>query len=271
MPGTIASMDLASAKKRKEQRNALIASFLGWTLDAFDFFIVVMVLTEISRDFKRSYAEMAFTLSVTLAFRPVGAFIFGLLADRYGRRIPLMIDVIFYSVIEIASGLAPNYTTFLVLAGALRHRDGWGMGSRGFAGNGGGAVALARHFIRRSSGGLCDRLSHGFTGLSVCFSRFGMAGDVLYRRRSCYPCLVHSPQGQRIRGMGKNAAQGLERALGRGPLPSAEFILLIAAGVALLDLARIQSSPDRHQFAKVPPAERTPICCVPARSLLRRC
>ena len=109
MPGTIAPTDPISAEKRKEQRNALIASFLGWTLDAFDFFIVVMVLTEISRDFKRSYAEQAFTLSVTLAFRPVGAFIFGLLADRYGRRIPLMIDVTFYSVIEIASGLAPNY------------------------------------------------------------------------------------------------------------------------------------------------------------------
>lgn len=131
MPGTIASVDFASAEKRKEQRNALIASFLGWTLDAFDFFIVVMVLTEISRDFKRSYAEMAFTLSVTLAFRPVGAFIFGLLADRYGRRIPLMIDVTFYSFIEIASGLAPNYATFLVLRALFGIGMGgeWGVGA----------------------------------------------------------------------------------------------------------------------------------------------
>ncbi len=131
MPGIIASVDVTPAEKRKDQRNALIASFLGWTLDAFDFFIVVMVLTEISRDFERSYAEMAFTLTVTLAFRPVGAFIFGLLADRYGRRIPLMIDVAFYSFIEIASGFAPNYTTFLILRALFGIGMGgeWGVGA----------------------------------------------------------------------------------------------------------------------------------------------
>ena len=131
MADAIVPVDPASTEKHKEQRNALIASFLGWTLDAFDFFIVVMVLTEIARDFNRSYAEMAFTLSVTLAFRPVGAFIFGLLADRYGRRLPLMIDVIFYSVIEIASGLAPNFTTFLILRALFGIGMGgeWGVGA----------------------------------------------------------------------------------------------------------------------------------------------
>jgi len=131
MPGTIALAEPPSVQKRKEQRNALIASFLGWTLDAFDFFIVVMVLTEIAKDFGRSNADMAFTLGVTLAFRPVGAFIFGLLADRYGRRIPLMIDVVFYSVIEIASGLAPNYTTFLMLRALFGIGMGgeWGVGA----------------------------------------------------------------------------------------------------------------------------------------------
>ena len=124
-PGTIAPVGLpSSVEKRRDQRNALIASFLGWTLDAFDFFIVVMVLTEIAKDFNRSDADIALTLSATLAFRPVGAFLFGLLADRYGRRVPLMIDVVFYSVIEIASGLAPNYTTFLI----LRVLFGIGMG-----------------------------------------------------------------------------------------------------------------------------------------------
>jgi SHS family lactate transporter-like MFS transporter len=131
MRGAIASTDMASVQRRREQRNALVASFLGWTLDAFDYFIVVMVLTEIAKDFNRSYAELAFTLSVTLAFRPVGAFIFGLLADRYGRRIPLMIDVTFYSFIEIASGLAPNYTTFLVLRALFGIGMGgeWGVGA----------------------------------------------------------------------------------------------------------------------------------------------
>jgi len=131
MPAASASAERDLARKRKDQRNALIASFLGWTLDAFDFFIVVMVLTEIARDFNRSNADMAFTLGVTLAFRPVGAFIFGLLADRYGRRVPLMIDVVFYSVIEIASGLAPNYTTFLILRALFGIGMGgeWGVGA----------------------------------------------------------------------------------------------------------------------------------------------
>jgi SHS family lactate transporter-like MFS transporter len=131
MPGQITRIDPASIERRKEQRNALVASFLGWTLDAFDFFIVVMVLTEIARDFGRSNAEMAFTLSVTLAFRPVGAFLFGLLADRYGRRMPLMIDVMFYSVVEIASGLAPNYTCFLILRAFFGTGMGgeWGVGA----------------------------------------------------------------------------------------------------------------------------------------------
>ncbi len=131
MPGTIVPAESVPARMRKDQRNALVASFLGWTLDAFDFFIVVMVLTEIAKDFGRSNADLAFTLSVTLAFRPVGAFIFGLLADRYGRRTPLMIDVVFYSVIEIASGLAPDYTTFLILRALFGIGMGgeWGVGA----------------------------------------------------------------------------------------------------------------------------------------------
>jgi SHS family lactate transporter-like MFS transporter len=120
-----------TAEQMRHRRNAVFASFLGWTLDAFDFFIVVMVLTEIAKDFHRSNAEIALTLSVTLAFRPIGAFIFGLMADRYGRRIPLMIDVIFYSVIEIASGLSPNYTTFLILRALFGIGMGgeWGVGA----------------------------------------------------------------------------------------------------------------------------------------------
>jgi SHS family lactate transporter-like MFS transporter len=118
-------------ERRRNQRNALIASFLGWTLDAFDFFVVVMVLTEIAKDFNRSNAEIALTLSVTLAFRPVGAFLFGLMADRYGRRVPLMVDVVFYSVVEIASGFAPNYATFLVLRALFGIGMGgeWGVGA----------------------------------------------------------------------------------------------------------------------------------------------
>src|SRR5207245_7400539 len=88
-----------------DQRSAVLAGFLGWTLDAFDFFVVVMTLTAIAREFHRTDAEIALSLTLTLAFRPVGAFIFGLLADRYGRRLPLMLDLVFYSLIEVLSGL----------------------------------------------------------------------------------------------------------------------------------------------------------------------
>src|SRR5436309_5658763 len=84
--------------------SALIAGYLGWTLDAFDFFLVVFCLTAIGREFQASDSEMALTIFVTLAFRPVGAFLFGLMADRYGRRLPLMIDLVFYSAVEVASG-----------------------------------------------------------------------------------------------------------------------------------------------------------------------
>ncbi len=107
-----------------DHRAAVLAGYLGWTLDAFDFFLVVFCLTSIGREFHRSDSEMALSLTVTLAFRPVGAFLFGLIADRYGRRLPLMLDLIFYSVIEVASGLAPNYAVFL----ALRCLFGIGMG-----------------------------------------------------------------------------------------------------------------------------------------------
>jgi SHS family lactate transporter-like MFS transporter len=115
----------------RDHRAALLASYLGWALDAFDFFLVVSCLTAIGREFHRSDAEMAFTLWITLAFRPVGAFLFGLMADRYGRRLPLMVDLIFYSIVEVASGLAPNYTVFLVLRALFGIGMGgeWGVGA----------------------------------------------------------------------------------------------------------------------------------------------
>jgi MFS transporter, SHS family, lactate transporter len=117
-------MTRAQAVERANQRNALLAGFLGWTLDAFDFFVLVMVLDAVAQDFGRTRPEIALTLTASLAMRPLGALLFGIMADRYGRRLPLMLDIIFYSVIEVLSGLAPNYTTFLV----LRLLFGIGMG-----------------------------------------------------------------------------------------------------------------------------------------------
>jgi SHS family lactate transporter-like MFS transporter len=100
-------------------------------LDAFDFFLVSYCLVAIGQEFHKSDHEIALSITLTLAFRPVGAFLFGLLADRYGRRLPLMIDLVFYSACEVATGLAPNYTVFLVLRALFGIGMGgeWGVGA----------------------------------------------------------------------------------------------------------------------------------------------
>src|SRR5947209_12904861 len=97
---------------KSDHRAALLAGYLGWTLDAFDFFLVIFCLTAIGREFHKTDAQIFLTITVTLAMRPIGAFLFGLMADRYGRRLPLMIDLVFYSVVELLSGLAPSFATF---------------------------------------------------------------------------------------------------------------------------------------------------------------
>ncbi|MSV35062.1 MAG: MFS transporter [Bryobacterales bacterium] len=113
---------------------AVSAAFLGWTIDSFDFFVVVMTLSAIAADFGVSRPQVALTLTATLFMRPVGAFAFGLLADRYGRRPLLVANVLFYTVMEVASGFAPDYTTFFI----LRMLYGIGMG-----GNWGVGASLA--------------------------------------------------------------------------------------------------------------------------------
>jgi SHS family lactate transporter-like MFS transporter len=115
----------------KGHKAAVVASFLGWTLDAFDFFLVTFALTAIGKEFGQSDKAMAFSITLTLAFRPVGAFIFGLMADRWGRRIPLMIDLVFYSIVEVATGLTHSYTSFLVLRALFGIGMGgeWGVGA----------------------------------------------------------------------------------------------------------------------------------------------
>src|SRR5258705_795462 len=111
--------------------SALLAGFLGWTFDVLDFFLVVSSLTAIAEEFHRPDKDIALTITVTLGFRPVGAFIFGLLADRYGSRLPMIIDLIFFSIVEVLSGLAPNYATFLVLRALFGIGMGgeWGVGA----------------------------------------------------------------------------------------------------------------------------------------------
>src|SRR5690349_9183465 len=113
------------------KHHAVLAGFLGWTLDAFDFFVIVFLYDALAAEFHVSKAAIVFTTTATLALRPVGAFIFGLLADRYGRRIPLMANVIYFSIIELACGFAPNFTVFLILRALFGIGMGgeWGVGA----------------------------------------------------------------------------------------------------------------------------------------------
>jgi MFS transporter, SHS family, lactate transporter len=103
---------------------AFLAGLFGWTFDAFDFFILTYVLAQVATTFHRSVDSIAFTLTASLLMRPVGAVLFGLMADRWGRRLPLILDIIFYSVVEVLSGFAPTYRVFLI----LRLLYGVGMG-----------------------------------------------------------------------------------------------------------------------------------------------
>jgi SHS family lactate transporter-like MFS transporter len=113
------------------QRNAVLASFLGWTLDAFDFFIIVFVLKDIAKEFKVDIPSVTATLFITLAMRPLGAFLFGIMADRFGRRPTLMLNITFYSVVEFLSGFAPSLTALLILRGLYGIAMGgeWGVGA----------------------------------------------------------------------------------------------------------------------------------------------
>jgi len=121
----------AASPTQSRPWHAVTAGFLGWTMDAFDFFVLVFLVDSLAREFSVTKGDIVWTITATLAMRPVGAVIFGLLADRYGRRRPLMANVIFFSVIELLCGFAPNYTVFLVLRAIYGIGMGgtWGVGT----------------------------------------------------------------------------------------------------------------------------------------------
>jgi SHS family lactate transporter-like MFS transporter len=114
-----------------EQRHVVAASFLGWSLDAFDFFLLVFVLKDIATEFHTDVTTVTWAILLTLAMRPIGAFIFGRAADRWGRRPTLMVDILLYSAIEFASGFSPNLTVLIVLRALYGVAMGgeWGVGA----------------------------------------------------------------------------------------------------------------------------------------------
>lgn len=114
-----------------EQKHVVAATFLGWSLDAFDYFLLVFVLKDIAQEFHTEITDVTIAILLTLAMRPVGAYIFGRAADRWGRRPTLMVDVLLYSIIEFATAFSPNLTTLLILRALFGIAMGgeWGVGA----------------------------------------------------------------------------------------------------------------------------------------------
>ncbi|WP_027943040.1 MFS transporter [Amycolatopsis taiwanensis] len=152
--------ELSAGRERltSDQRNSFLAAVLGWTMDAFDYFIVVFVYADIAKDFKMTNTDVAFITTATLLMRPVGALLFGLWADRIGRRVPLMVDVTFYSVVGFLCAFAPNFTVLLI----LRLLYGIGMGGEWGLG---AALAMEKIPVKRRgffSGLLQEGYSFGY-------------------------------------------------------------------------------------------------------------
>jgi SHS family lactate transporter-like MFS transporter len=154
------------------QRAVVIACFLGWTLDAFDFFLLVFVLKRIAGDFASDVTSVTWALFATLAMRPVGALLFGRLADRYGRRPALMASILLYSIMELVSALAPNLAVFITL------RALFGIGMGGVWGVG---AALAFESVPvRSRGLVSGILQAGYpAGYLLAAAVFGLCFDAI--------------------------------------------------------------------------------------------
>jgi SHS family lactate transporter-like MFS transporter len=134
--------------------HAMGAGFLGWTLDAFDFFVVIFLFDTLAAHFHVPKRDIVLSVTATLAMRPVGALIFGMMADRYGRRRPLMVNVIYFAAIEVLCGFAPNFTVFFI----LRMLFGIGMGGEW----GVGASLAMEHAPVRWRGVLSGILQSGY-------------------------------------------------------------------------------------------------------------
>ncbi len=164
---------IAESEAADGHRAAVIAGFSGWLLDAFDFFLVTFCLTAIARDFHKSDAQIALVITMTLAFRPVGGFVFGLMADRYGRRLPLMINIGVFAVAEVLTGLAPNYTILLIVRALFGVVMGgqWGVGT---------SLAMEKAPARRRgmlSGLLQQGYAAGNVAAAICyFCLYGRVG-----------------------------------------------------------------------------------------------
>jgi SHS family lactate transporter-like MFS transporter len=155
----------------KSQRNVVIAAYLGWTLDAFDFFLMVFMFKDIAKELHSSMQLVATAVFLTLAARPVGAFLFGRIADRFGRKPALMWNILAYSLLELASGFAPSMTALLAIRALFGIAMGgeWGIGS-----------ALTMETIPASARGFVSGLLQ--IGYPSGFLLATLANDMFYDR-----------------------------------------------------------------------------------------
>src|SRR6202030_2041951 len=126
----VTGADIRIDQETKGWKFAVGSGILGWVLDAFDFFVVVFLFDTLAAHFHVSKASVVYTLTLTLAMRPLGALFFGALADRFGRKRPLIVCVLYFSALTVLTGLAPNYV-FFVICRAL-----YGIGMGGYWGIG---------------------------------------------------------------------------------------------------------------------------------------
>ena len=195
-------MDLTS-----EQRMTILAAFLGWMLDAFDFFLLTFLLKDIAKEFGVEVPAVAYALFLTLAMRFVGAFIFGRLGDRWGRKPALMLDILCYSILGALAAFSPNLTIFLILRALFGVAMGgeWGLGS-----------SLAMESIPPRARGLVSGiLQCGYpTGFLLAAIAYGLhlwpdvwrlydrlAGDVPAQRPARFPRAVHPQRRSGIAGL----------------------------------------------------------------------
>ncbi|MBV9688323.1 MAG: MFS transporter [Ktedonobacteraceae bacterium] len=223
----------------RDQRNIFLASFLGWTLDAFDFFLVTFVVLAIAKDFGQSTVAVTLAITITLLMRPIGALIFGMLAERYGRRLPLMIDILFYSLMELLTAFSPNFTIFFI----LRALFGIGMG-----GEWGIGASLAMESLPTEARGLFSGiLQQGYACgyllaavvFSLVFPHFGWRGMffigtlpallVLFIRLRVPESPVWQQQHAQRAQTGTSAWQGIATAIGKHSVLFVYVILLMTA------------------------------------------
>jgi MFS transporter, SHS family, lactate transporter len=216
----------------REQKNVTIAAYLGWTLDAFDFFLMVFILKDIASDFGTDVKTVAFGITLSLMMRPVGALIFGWLADKYGRRPTLMVNIACYSLLELLSGFSPNLTTLLVLRALFGIAMGgeWGVGG-----------ALTMETVPAKSRGIVSGLLQaGYPSgyllasvvFGVLFQYIGWRGMFMV---GVLPALLvlyvraHVPESPAFKTLEKRARPGLVATLKKNVTLSLYAIILMTA------------------------------------------